>query len=446
MVQLSFFEEIADKASRLLPTPYMEIVEECTKPELSVPPYEHVFFLCKKANNKPGEIVDIVRALRRRISDDNFAVKHLMVLLLDVMVRNCGLAFHAEVCAQKGLLRDLVNVATSVPTSAREVQAHRAALTLVLNLSIWFAGHPDLRCRLLATLANDVRQLAGPNAFDDITPNVNARIHLGDVPPDSGCAKSPSAIAGGRGRGGCAALPADAVHAIAIDLPTEERISAMLDTCVALSEYVDNAQVDAQGNVIHDAVVVGFLQKVEEDHNYVTILLSSNLAVDRDVLRAISDNQANVIDRVRPRRLAPGAPVSSGPPKERIPTEASSEQPPESQAAGRSKAVEEPPSIDQIFSSAAGRAGAGSALSPAPLSENDAAGEEDKPKKEAETGREGEEHPEYRERVESEHATQDPGEDLEQQQSPPPDVLGVAAEATTTEKNSNVAEVPDEKE
>lgn len=296
MVQLTFLEEVKDKASRLIPSAYVGIVEECTAPNLTIPIYEHVMFLCASANNKPESLGDIVRALRRRITDNNPAVKHLLIMLLDAMIKNCGLTFHVEMCSQKGLLRDLENVATTKPTCARGMQTKEAAMKLILNLSVWFVGHPDQRCHILTTLASDVRAVVGPDAFDGVRPDTSVRLRVtapaaGPTPPRPGSAHQSRHGGGGRER-------PPIVDAIPIDLPKEDQLSAMLDICMTFSEYINNIPVNDDGTISRDDVVHGFAAKIAEDRRYVTTLLSSNLKLNRDVLTVISQSQTSVLNRL----------------------------------------------------------------------------------------------------------------------------------------------------
>jgi hypothetical protein len=303
MVQLSLIEEIKDKASRLIPTAYMEIVEECTAPHLLIPTYEHVKFLCETVNRKPDAIVDVVRALRRRIADNDVAVKHLTVQLLESMIKSSSTDFHIEIASQKGLLRDLVNIACMQPTTGRAMQAKEVALLLTLNLSIWFRGHPVEECYILTTLADDVRNQLGPNCFEGIEPERNTRLRMrvGAPPPLRASARSPNARAGTAPAGRGASHRQEKrniVDAIPIDLPTPERVSAMLDVCMTFSEYLANAAMNTETPLRQDEVVQSYLSQVRADHNYVTILLSSNLQLDRDILRTVSDSQSCVLKKV----------------------------------------------------------------------------------------------------------------------------------------------------
>lgn len=300
MVQLSLLEEIKDKASRLIPTAYMEIVEECTAPHLLIPTYEHMKFLCETVNKKPDTIVDVVRALRRRIADSDVAVKHLTVQLLESMIKNTTTAFHIEVASQKGLLRDLVNVACMQPTTGRAMQAKEAALLLTLNLSIWFRGHPAEECYILTTLADDVRNQLGPNCFEGIEPERNTRVRVQvNAPPPARAAPRASDSRAAAGRGATQRQDKrPIVDAIPIDLPTPERVSAMLDACMTFSEYLHNVEMDTDKPLTKDEVVQSYLSQVKADHDYVTMLLTSNLQLDRDLLRTISDSQTAVLRKV----------------------------------------------------------------------------------------------------------------------------------------------------
>ncbi|KPI85035.1 hypothetical protein ABL78_5919 [Leptomonas seymouri] len=303
MVQLSLLDEVKDRASRLIPTPYMESVEECTAPGLLIPTFETVRLLCETVSRQPDEIAGVVRALRRRIADNDIAVKHLTVQLLDSMIKNSGTAFHTEVASQKGFLRDLVSIACIQPTTGRAMQAKEAALLLTLNLSIWFHGHPVPECYILTTLADDVRNQLGPNCFEGIEPDRNMRLRMpATVPAAAALRVDPRGAKVRRDSGGRAPShrkeKRNIVDAIPIDFPTSERISAMLDVCMTFSEYLNNAEMNTDKPLTRDEVVLGCLSQVREDHRYVVMLLSSNLQLDRDLLGTVSDSQLAVLNKV----------------------------------------------------------------------------------------------------------------------------------------------------
>ncbi|AYU83893.1 conserved hypothetical protein [Leishmania infantum JPCM5] len=312
MVQLSLIEEIKDKALRLMPNPYADIVEECTAPQLLIPTYEHVKFLCETVNKKPESTVDVVRAIRRRIADSHVAVKHLTIQLLESMIKSCSTWFHIEVATQKGLLRDLVAVACVQPTTGRAMQAKESALLLTLNLSIWFRGHPAEECYILTTLADDVRNQMGPNCFEGLEPERNARMKV-EVHAPNRNRRQPGqrSDAGhdyqGERSHGHHRDKRSVVDAIAINLPTSERVSAMLEMCMTFSDYVNNTETNPNVCLRDDEVVQSYLSQLREDHIYVTILLSSNLQLDRDLLRTVSDSQSAVLAKVEKSMARPRA-------------------------------------------------------------------------------------------------------------------------------------------
>ncbi|CAG9584066.1 conserved hypothetical protein [Leishmania major strain Friedlin] len=303
MVQLSLIEEVKDKVSRFIPNPFVDIVEECTAPQLLIPTYEHVKFLCEQVNKKSESTVDIVRAIRRRIADSHIAVKHLTIQLLESMIKSCSTWFHIEVATQKGLLRDLVAVACVQPSTGRAMQAKESALLLTLNLSIWFRGHPAEECYILTTLADDVRNEMGPNCFEGLEPERNTRMKV-EVHAPNRNRQQPGqrSDAGPNYQGprshGHRRDKRRIVDAIAINLPTSERLSAMLETCMTFSDYVNNAETNPNVCLRDDEVVLSYLSQLRDDHIYVTILLSSNLQLDRDLLRTVSDSQSAVLAKV----------------------------------------------------------------------------------------------------------------------------------------------------
>ncbi|GET93612.1 hypothetical protein, conserved [Leishmania tarentolae] len=319
MVQLSFLEQVMDKASRLIPTAYMDIVEECTAAHLLIPTYEHVKFLCETVNRKPEETADVVRALRRRIADSQVAVKHLTIQLLESMIKNCSTTFHIEVAEKKGLLRDLVAVACMQPTTGRAMQAKEAALLLTLNLSIWFRGHPAEECYILTTLADDVRNEMGPNCFEGLEPQRNARVRVDVNAPDRDPKQSRQRSDVGHDnqrarKHGHHRDKGNIVDAIAINLPTSERVSAMLETCMAFSDYMNEAEKNPNVCLGDDEVAPSYVSQLRDDHRYVITLLSSNLQLDRDLLRTVSDSQSAVLAKAEKSMARPRAEVASAGP------------------------------------------------------------------------------------------------------------------------------------
>eukprot|EP00796_Vickermania_ingenoplastis_P011068 gene11068-7699_t len=327
MVHLSFFEDIADKAGLIIPTVYLPIVEECTDPALSAPAPKHVTFLLEKMRTTPDDVGEILRALRRRMNSDEPRIRGLTVMLLHHLVRNGTPTFHNELAGHKGLLRELENTATSTSGSEAWRFAVREARLLVLNMSVWFMNHPNPNCHILTTIVTDVKQTSGPSSFAGITvdsdvhlqmPATHTRRRQGPPPPSepqrqrqNRSAASAASLAlpstppgtkrAPRAPGNHPSLPSDRiVQAIPLDLPTEASISAMLDTCATLAEYLANAEVDpVTGAYVRDDVLVSFCNKVQEDHSYLALLLSSDVDIDRDVMRSLLDSHSAVLKQVR---------------------------------------------------------------------------------------------------------------------------------------------------
>ncbi|EKG00745.1 hypothetical protein TCSYLVIO_008292 [Trypanosoma cruzi] len=304
MVVLSFLENVKDAASRLIPTPYMDIVVEATKPELPTPQYESVAFLSDSANSSGDAAEDVVRAVRRRITDSDAKVQLLTVLVLGTLIKNCDNALHVEVASQKGLLRDLQNVATRTPcVTEKERMAKEAALALILNLSIWFTGHPDGRLYILTTISDDVRHAIGPNAFEGIqhdTTQLNSSVMRQQQHNPRFNRQSRQSGRQQQQQQQRQRQQGLVVDAVGINFPTEEDLAAMLDCCMTLAEYLNNAKVQPDGSIKPDDVISGFRDKILADHKRVTVLLSSDLKLNnRDTLRDVSDSQSALIQRLQ---------------------------------------------------------------------------------------------------------------------------------------------------
>lgn len=139
-LKMSFMDEMKDKASRVIPTPYTEIVAEATSDILLSPDYEKIVFICDSANVKEENAVDVVRAVRRRLDNKSAKIQAFAIAVIAALVKNCGVNVHNELAETKGLLRDLLAVAVRVPSKDGELEARIAALTLILNMSIWYSN------------------------------------------------------------------------------------------------------------------------------------------------------------------------------------------------------------------------------------------------------------------------------------------------------------------
>ena len=178
MSQMSFVDEMKDKAGRLIPTAYTDIVTEATSDILLLPDMEKITFICDSANLKEENAVDVVRAVRRRIDNKNPKVQAFTVTLLDKLVKECGAIVHLEIAETKGLLRDLVNIAVKVPSRDGEREAKKSALTLILSMTIWFsaAAAANEKLKPLILLADDVRKRAGEKAVEGIEVETGVRL------------------------------------------------------------------------------------------------------------------------------------------------------------------------------------------------------------------------------------------------------------------------------
>lgn len=301
MVVLSLLESIKDTASRFLPSQYKTVVENMTQPHLTEISNEEVVFLCNSTNLNAGATVEVVRAVRCRIAESDAKVQYLTVLVLDALIRNCDTNLHLEVAAQKGLLRDLESIATRRQCfTDKESMAKRAALTLILNLSAWFTGHPDGRLYILTTLNDDVRHAIGPGAFAGISPDLSVRIQpslrFQRVRQPSSGHNSQLLTHSRRGQPGPRATVVDA---IGVNLPKEEELAAMLDCCVTLAEYLNNAKILEDGSIEMDDVIRSFKGQITADHDLVTLILSSDIKLEnRDVFCDISQSQSAIIRRL----------------------------------------------------------------------------------------------------------------------------------------------------
>ncbi|ORC91328.1 uncharacterized protein TM35_000063330 [Trypanosoma theileri] len=306
MVVLSFLEKVRDKASRLLPSDYMDVVEDATMPHLMEPRHESVMFLCDRVNNGIDTVVDVVRAIRRRIADNDVKIQYLTVLLLNTLIRQCVIAFHIELASQKGLLRDLQNIAVRYPcVTEREQLAKDAALELILNLSIWFTGYPDERLYILSCLSDDVREEAGANAFENIQPDTSTQIEALKI------RRQPSQRTGAqtqqqrsqqqqRRRQQQQQQPtAPIVDAIGVNFPTDENLATMVECCTTFAEYLNNANVKEDGSIEVDDIIREFRKKISSDHAELALLLGSDLKLpNRDVLNDIYNSQTAIFQRL----------------------------------------------------------------------------------------------------------------------------------------------------
>lgn len=304
MVLLSVLDKAKDMASRLLPTPYLELVEEATEPCLSTPKLSAVTLLCDNANTRAESVADVVRAVRRRIANSDPTVQYLTVIVLESLVKNCNTKLHTEVAAQKGIVKELYNIATRSATSEKECLAKEAALALILNFSVWFAGHPNSRLKFLTSVAEAVRRAVGPNAFDGIQPDIDTRLSMAVGPTGQRTrppAKQPNKSIHHPPETG---LPpgAHVVDAIGIVLPTDEELGTMLDVCMTLAEYLNDIKVNEDGSVEMDDVIESILSSIRSSNKLILLILGSDLKPsNREMLVDVCNSQNNLMQRLSKR-------------------------------------------------------------------------------------------------------------------------------------------------
>lgn len=323
MVNLNFLEEIADKASLILPTVYLPIVEECTAPDLQEPKRNHIMFLQEKIRVLPEDCPEVIRAIRRRLRNDDPHVRSLTLDVLNDLIREGTPVFHHELSTAKGLLREVENIANATQHSPAWKEARIKARQLILNLNAWFLRHPNPSTHIFTTLITSVREVSGPTSFAGLTPDMSVRLEIPLRAQDAAAPRSTDKTSAGvrptRGpqsqEGSTAAResvkPAPQrrsqriVEAIPVNLPTEEIISEILDSCATLAEYLPNAEVHPKTGAFVDEVVSSFHAKLNDNANYLTLLLSSDIEeIDRDVIRSLLDNirvLSNTVNEGRPK-------------------------------------------------------------------------------------------------------------------------------------------------
>lgn len=330
MPQLTFLQSVADKASRLLPCSFTEIVEETTSEVLTAPDYENIMFICDQTNARPDNAHEVVMAVRRRIDNANPKVKYFTVLLLDALIKNCYEDLHNEVADTPALQNCLVDIACLTPIQDGELEAKKAALQLILNMSYWFIGATEDKTKMLSKLADEVRQKTSPLAFEDIEADAafqlkraptnrrraanattsnqqQAAAHRVSRNQNHNPSSSSSFTAGSHGHGrtsrpssggGGSPAPVRVVDAIPVFQYTEQEISGMLDSCMLLSEMI-NAAEEEKRSVMGDEIVTSIAVQVRRDHRKLAILLSSGAQMDNlDVLLSVADSQMAIVQRL----------------------------------------------------------------------------------------------------------------------------------------------------
>ena len=307
-LSLTFMEEMRDKASKMLPTPYQESVDECTSDILLALDYDRAVFLTDSANSHQGEnVVDVIRAVRKRLENKNKKVQFFTIQLLDTLVKNCGPRVHVEIAESKGLLRDVLTIAVKDAVKDGEHEAKSASLKMIQNFSVWFANHPVEKLKILRTLVDVVRGKCGPSCFDGIEVDRSVQLKRMDerpfaAPRSRATPQQQQRQASSRRH----QLPLNAqpygpprhVNAIPLICPTENEISGMLDACLLLAEFITNAET-SKTPIVGDDLIANIATQVRRDHRELAGMLQSGAEFpNMDILLSVSDAQVSVVQRL----------------------------------------------------------------------------------------------------------------------------------------------------
>lgn len=304
MPQLTFMQNMSDKASRLLPSAFSEIVEDTTSEILTAPDYENIMFICDQTNQRAENAKDVILAIRRRIESTNPKVQYFTIILLDALIKNCYEDLHNAVADSPALQNVLIQIAVRTPIRDGEFEAKKAALQLILNMSYWFIGATEDKTKMLCKLADEVRAETTPLVFEDI--ESDPTYQLKRAPPtkvqrrqQNGASASGSSST----QRNTNAIPNPPSHqrvveAIPVHQYTGEQISGMLDSCMLLSEMLNAAEQEHRG-IIGDDIITSIAVQVRQDHRKLSILLSSGAEMENlDVLLSVADSQTAIIQRM----------------------------------------------------------------------------------------------------------------------------------------------------
>lgn len=359
---LTFLEDMSDRASRLIPTPFAEIVDDATGEVNITPHWDRFFAICDFANTKPDTITDIVRAVRRRIDHKNAKVQYFTVMLLQTLVKSCGLPVHEEIAATKGMLRDLVTLCQKECHRDGDREARDAALQLVYNMSYWFDGHVSPKVAPLANLANyartqgvnfegvprdDFKVLVEVQQAQGAAPRTSrrvphSRLHeaqqqqasrqaAGTLAPEERQRRHQMQLEAQMMREDQAAQdealmlrylePPRVADAIPVEAPTEAQIASFMDNVMLLVDCLNGIEGDPNGGGADARDYVSQVaMQVRREHKSVELILSAGVEVaNMDILLSLSDSQLAVLDRLKSRTPGTTAPaptpqVPSGPP------------------------------------------------------------------------------------------------------------------------------------
>lgn len=344
MADLSMMEALKDKMSRVGGNAFAEYVDDATSELLLAQDPDKIAQLVHFGNQGGEHVVTLLNAVRRRIDHKKAKVQLYTVRVLEALIRSCGRDLHRELVNQKGLLRDLVLIAAMKnPSSEGEFEAQKAAATLVLNCSYWFAEHPDPKVvEALAQLANHARvagaSFEGVTADRDFKPRLDlvdpavaaASINSGDAAPvptrqrPHGASRQQSRQRAAQqqrlqqqqqqqqARSRAQQRRHVVVDAIPVKSPPEERLAGMMEAVILMGDLMTQAEAQAaeQGGVpvARNEAVNTVAATVRDDHELLASLLGTGIEMEgRDTVQSISDSQVTVLERHMELLIASGA-------------------------------------------------------------------------------------------------------------------------------------------
>ncbi|KAH9549356.1 hypothetical protein CY35_10G014500 [Sphagnum magellanicum] len=84
-------------------------VERATNELLSGPDWSLNLDICDMINNDPGQAKDVIKQLKKRITNKNATIQILALTVFETIMKNCGESVHQQV-AEKDVLREMVKI------------------------------------------------------------------------------------------------------------------------------------------------------------------------------------------------------------------------------------------------------------------------------------------------------------------------------------------------
>ncbi|CAN6475691.1 unnamed protein product [Victoria cruziana] len=86
-----------------------QLVNLATNEKLKEPDWARNIEICEEASGSPGKAKDVIKAIKKRLSSKNQSSQLLAVVLLEMLMNNCGEHIHPLVI-EKGVLQMLVKI------------------------------------------------------------------------------------------------------------------------------------------------------------------------------------------------------------------------------------------------------------------------------------------------------------------------------------------------